>query len=117
MGILFVVLSNIFAIIPAQIVRHAFDLVKEGITLHNLYEGMDRQEQIYNVFARNVTLYAVIILIMALLKGVFTFYMRQTIIVMSRLVENDLKNEIYHHYVRHKPGGAVCDGGALYVFG
>lgn len=98
LGILFVVLSNIFAIIPAQMVRHAFDLVKEGITLHNLYEGLEQQQNIYDVFARNVTLYAVIILVMALLKGVFTFYMRQTIIVMSRLIENDLKNEIYHHY-------------------
>jgi len=98
LGILFVVLSNVFAIIPAQIVRHAFDLVKEGITLHNQYAGLDRQAAIYDVFARNVTFYAAIILVMALLKGVFTFYMRQTIIVMSRLVENDLKNEIYHHY-------------------
>ncbi|MGV3502997.1 MAG: ABC transporter ATP-binding protein [Adhaeribacter sp.] len=98
LGILFVTLSNIFAIIPAQIVRHAFDLVYEGITLHNLYEGLDHQQSIYDVFARNVTLYAGIILVMALLKGVFTFYMRQTIIVMSRLIENDLKNEIYHHY-------------------
>jgi ATP-binding cassette, subfamily B, multidrug efflux pump len=98
LGILFVVLSNIFAIIPAQMVRHAFDLVKEGITLHNLYSGLDKQQDIYDVFARNVSLYAGIILLMALLKGVFTFYMRQTIIVMSRLIENDLKNEIYHHY-------------------
>ncbi|MGV3585497.1 MAG: ABC transporter ATP-binding protein [Adhaeribacter sp.] len=98
LGILFVVLANIFAIIPAQIVRHAFDLVKEGITLHNLYSGLDKQQDIYDVFARNVSLYAGIILVMALLKGVFTFYMRQTIIVMSRLIENDLKNEIYHHY-------------------
>jgi ATP-binding cassette subfamily B multidrug efflux pump len=98
LGILFVTLSNIFAIIPAQIVRHAFDLVNEGITLHNLYEGLGQQAVIYDVFARNVTLYAGIILVMALLKGIFTFYMRQTIIVMSRLIENDLKNEIYHHY-------------------
>ena len=98
LGILFVTLSNIFAIIPAQIVRHAFDLVNEGITLHNLYAGLNQQEAIYDVFARNVSLYAGIILLMALLKGIFTFYMRQTIIVMSRLIENDLKNEIYHHY-------------------
>ncbi len=34
----------------------------------------------------------------ALLSGIFTFIMRQTIIVMSRLVEFDLKNEIFKHY-------------------
>ena len=52
LGILFVTLSNIFAIIPAQIVRHAFDLVNEGITLHNLYAGLNQQAAIYDVFAR-----------------------------------------------------------------
>ncbi|MEQ9305423.1 MAG: ABC transporter ATP-binding protein, partial [Marinoscillum sp.] len=34
----------------------------------------------------------------ALLRGVFLFFMRQTIIVMSRHIEYDLKNEIYEHY-------------------
>ena len=35
---------------------------------------------------------------MALLKGIFMFLMRQTIIVMSRYIEYDMKNEIYEHY-------------------
>ncbi len=35
---------------------------------------------------------------MALLKGIFMFLMRQTIIVMSRHIEYDMKNEIYAHY-------------------
>ena len=35
---------------------------------------------------------------MALIKGIFLFFKRQTLIVMSRLIENDLKNEIYQHY-------------------
>jgi ATP-binding cassette subfamily B protein len=42
--------------------------------------------------------FAGLVLLMALLKGVFTFFMRQTIIVMSRMIEYDLKNEIYEHY-------------------
>ncbi len=42
--------------------------------------------------------FAGLVLLMALLKGVFTFFMRQTIIIMSRLIEYDLKNEIYAHY-------------------
>src|SRR5690606_30700769 len=42
--------------------------------------------------------FAGLVLLMALLKGVFTFFTRQTIIVMSRLIEYDLKNEIYQHY-------------------
>jgi ATP-binding cassette, subfamily B, multidrug efflux pump len=97
-GIVFVAVSNLFAIIPAQIVRHAFDLVKEGISLYGLHEGLARQEVVYDQFARSIFFYAALILIMALLRGVFLFLMRQTIIVMSRLIENDLKNEIYEHY-------------------
>ncbi|MDX5346382.1 MAG: ABC transporter, partial [Hymenobacteraceae bacterium] len=97
-GIVFVIISNIFQIIPAQVVRYAFDLVKEGISLHQLYAGTAQQETVYEVFARNILLYGGVIVLMALLRGIFLFMMRQTIIVMSRLIENDLKNEIYEHY-------------------
>ena len=38
------------------------------------------------------------LILFALLKGVFMFFMRQTIIVMSRLIEFDIKNEIFKHY-------------------
>lgn len=98
LGTLFIIISNIFGIIPAQIVRYAFNLIVEGINQYHLFAGTSKQTEIYNVFARNVTLYGGLIILLALLKGVFTFYMRQTIIVMSRLVENDMKNEIYAHY-------------------
>jgi ATP-binding cassette subfamily B multidrug efflux pump len=97
-GVVFVAISNLFAIIPAQVVRHAFDLVKDGIKLHDLYKGTGFQDEVYSVFARNILFYGALIVLMALLRGVFLFLMRQTIIVMSRLVENDLKNDIYAHY-------------------
>nr|WP_246853796.1 ABC transporter ATP-binding protein [Rufibacter aurantiacus] len=97
-GIVFVIVSNIFAIIPAQVVRHAFDLVREGITMYNLHDGFAQQEDVYDSFARSTLFYGAVIVLMALLRGIFLFFMRQTIIVMSRLIENDLKNEIYAHY-------------------
>ena len=37
-------------------------------------------------------------LVVALLAGMFTFFMRQTIIVVSRLIEFDMKNDLYDHY-------------------
>ena len=43
-------------------------------------------------------MYGLIILSMAILRGVFLFLVRQTIIAMSRHIEFDLKNEIYDHY-------------------
>ncbi|KAA9331285.1 ABC transporter ATP-binding protein [Hymenobacter busanensis] len=97
-GVLFVALSTLLAIFPAQIVRYAFDLVQEGIDLYHLYNGTSAQQEIYSLFGRNLVLYGGLIILMALLRGVFLFFMRQTLIVMSRLIENDQKNEIYQHY-------------------
>lgn len=98
LGTIFIIISNVFAIIPAQIVRHAFDLVRENIMTYRLFEEAEMQGKFYTIFAGSIFLYGAIILLMALLRGVFLFLMRQTIIVMSRLIEFDLKNEIYMHY-------------------
>ena len=98
LGIVFVIIANIFAIVPAQVVRNTFDLVKNTIDLYFLYQGTGKQQEIYAMFASSVVVYGLIIVGMALLRGVFMFFMRQTIIVMSRLVEYDQKNEIYAHY-------------------
>ena len=97
-GVLFVVLSTLLAIWPAQLVRYAFDLVNEGIDLYHLFAGTPAQAAVYKVFGRNVLFYGMLIIVLALLRGIFLFFMRQTLIVMSRLIENDQKNQIYRHY-------------------
>jgi len=98
LGLLFIIISNVFAIIPAQIVRRSINLVEENIALYRLYDGFELQELIYDIFANSIFIYGAAILAMALLKGFFTFLTRQTIIVVSRLIEFDLKNDIYAHY-------------------
>nr|WP_246601915.1 ABC transporter ATP-binding protein [Hymenobacter profundi] len=95
---MFVALSTLLAIFPAQIVRYAFDLVSEGIDLYHLYAGTEAQSSVYKLFGRNVLLYGALIILLAVLRGIFLFYTRQTLIVMSRLIENDQKNEIFQHY-------------------
>ncbi len=98
-GTIFTVISNIFSIAPAPIVRHAFDLIEESIDIYRLHTGFKTQQNIlYDIFAYNVLIYGLLILLMALLRGIFLFFMRQTLIVMSRHVEYDMKNEIYAHY-------------------
>ncbi|MDP2412802.1 ABC transporter ATP-binding protein [Daejeonella sp.] len=97
-GILFVIISNLFAVLPAQVIRIAFDLVNENIALFRLFDGFDRQELISRVFGHSLLLFGIIVLLLALLRGIFLFFMRQTIILMSRHIEYDLKNEIYQHY-------------------
>ncbi len=98
LGILFVIISNAFQIIPASLVRLAIDYVTENIPYYQSLDGLGSQESVYDDIALNILMFAGLILLMALLRGVFLFMVRQTIIVMSRLIEFDLKNEIYAHY-------------------
>jgi len=98
MGLLFVIISNLFKIYPAQMVRYSIDLVVDNIRVYRSFTGSEIQSDFFTIFARGILLYAVLILAMALLHGVFLYFVRQTLIVMSRLVEYDLKNEIFEHY-------------------
>ncbi|MEX8547172.1 MAG: ABC transporter ATP-binding protein [Mucilaginibacter sp.] len=97
-GIFFVIVSNIFGVLPAPVIRLSFDLVTENIRIYHLYNGFDRQKIIYDFLGQSLLLFGAIVLAMALLRGLFLFFMRQTIILMSRHIEFDLKNEIYNHY-------------------
>ena len=97
-GVLFVIISNIFGVLPAKVIQIAFDLVTENISLFRLFSGFERQELIYQVFGYSLLLFGITVLLLALLRGIFLFFMRQTIILMSRHIEYDLKNEIYQHY-------------------
>lgn len=98
LGILFTIITNIFQIIPARMVRHSLDLIINNISLYRSYQGLIIQDSYYSIFVKYVLFYGVIILLLALLRGFFLFLVRQTLIVMSRLIEFDLKNEIYTHY-------------------
>jgi ATP-binding cassette subfamily B protein len=97
-GLLFIVIGNIFQILPAQMVRYSIDLVVENIRVYRSFGGSSSQDAFFNFFARGIFFYAILILGMALLRGIFLYYQRQTLIVMSRLIEYDLKNEIFEHY-------------------
>ena len=56
------------------------------------------QEEYYQTLLFSFLLFGVFLLVSALLKGVFTFFMRYTIIMVSRFIEYDIKNEIYKKY-------------------
>ncbi|MGV3545893.1 MAG: ABC transporter ATP-binding protein [Pedobacter sp.] len=99
-GVLFVVISNIFGVVPAQVIGHAFNLITENITIYRLYNGFDRQTIVYDIFGYSLLFFGALILFLYLLRGLFLFFMRQTIILMSRHIEFDMKNDIYAHYQR-----------------
>jgi ATP-binding cassette subfamily B protein len=97
-GIVFTLISNLFGIVPAQVVRHALEMVKANIDLYFLFENSSLQVSSYKIITFSIAIFGILILAMAILKGIFLFAVRQTLIVMSRHVEYDLKNEIYAHY-------------------
>ena len=90
-GSIFIIIANLFALYPAEFVREAFDAV-----LLNINEENKKKSNISYILLK----YSVLIISFAILKGVFMFFMRQTIIVMSRKIEFDLKNKIYQQYQR-----------------
>lgn len=98
LGILFVLISNWFGVLPPQIIRHAIDLIVISIDTYRMFEGSSLQEAFYGVFTGFLLLFAALVLTLSVLKGLFMYFMRQTIIVMSRWIEYDLKNELYDKY-------------------
>jgi ATP-binding cassette subfamily B protein len=86
LGILFVALNNFFAVYSIKYVQEAVDYVAK--------HKSDSMSEIVH----QMLIYGSLIIGMALTMGLFMFMMRQTIIVMSRLIEYDLKNEVYEHY-------------------
>ena len=98
LGIAFVVLSNLFAIYPAQMVRSSFDLVAGQIeNISGISDSSSKEAALQNL-KNEVLWYGFLIVAMALVRGLFLFFMRQTIIVMSRHIEFDQKNDIYLKY-------------------
>jgi ATP-binding cassette subfamily B protein len=97
-GIIFVIIANLFAVLPAQVIRTTFNLVSENIAIYRLFIGFERQAIVLQLFGYSVLFFGVVVLLLALIRGLFLFFMRQTIILMSRHIEYDLKNEIYSHY-------------------
>ena len=92
-GTLFILFSTVFAIFPATLIRETFNLIEGGYNEYSAGNSGVKDEIISDVI-----FYASAIILAALVRGIFMYMMRQTIIVASRNIEYDLKNEVYYHY-------------------
>ncbi|RYY98158.1 MAG: ABC transporter ATP-binding protein [Chitinophagaceae bacterium] len=116
-GILFILISNYFGVLAPQVTGFIIDYVQRALKLPG-YEPKPQAAN-YDVLVRKfidfiegqqypvgtiVAIAGVTILVLALLRGLFMFFMRQTIIVMSRHIEYDQKNEVYAHYQKLDAG-------------
>ncbi|HEU4471591.1 MAG TPA: ABC transporter ATP-binding protein [Flavisolibacter sp.] len=108
-GMFFIVISNYFNVLQPQVTGFIINFVQRDLPGYQpravspaydisvrwfigLIEGMNLPG------FRVVVVCGVVILLLALLRGFFMFLMRQTIIVMSRHIEFDQKNEVFAHY-------------------
>ncbi|MBI5915782.1 MAG: ABC transporter ATP-binding protein [Bacteroidetes bacterium] len=97
-GILFIFISNYFLSLQPQMIRQALDLVIENIALYRMYDGFESQSIVFAHFGKTLLFFGFVVLALAFLMGCFLFLVRQTIIVMSRLIEYDLRKETFRHY-------------------
>lgn len=107
-GIILVIATNYLAVLAPQITGYVVGLVQEKlpggkpttpIQPDLIISGiMGLSDYFKFSFGWLITFCSVTILILAIIRGVFMFFMRQTIIVMSRHIEYDQKNQVYEHY-------------------
>ena len=107
-GMLLVIATNYLAVLAPQITGYVVGLVQAKLPGGKPIAGASNDliiRAIAGISASNhlsfgwlITFCSITILVLAILRGVFMFFMRQTIIVMSRHIEYDQKNQVYEHY-------------------
>ena len=98
LGIFFVAISNYFRVLQPKIIRYSLDIVVENISLYPTFDGFNAQGQLLKSIGSTLLFFMFLVIAFALMMGFFMYFMRQTLIVMSRMIEYDLRNEIYAHY-------------------
>jgi len=94
MGILCVILSNFFAIYVPVFVRQGLD----DAYFNSQLFGYAQSSILYKLIVYNALGFGFAIVLASVLKGVFMFFMRQTLVVASREIEYDQKNELFLKY-------------------
>ena len=87
-GVIITIVSKIFVLFTPRFVGDSINIISDRLDGKITYE----------VFKTDLITNVLLIIGAAVVAGVFTFLMRQTIINVSRYIEYDLKNEIYQHY-------------------
>ena len=95
-GFLFILLANLFKTYNPAVVRNAVNSVSEKLC--NVGSAVNGKDYLLGQLAITLLIFLATYIIVALLEGLFTFLMLQTIIVVSRLMEYDIKNDMYTHY-------------------
>lgn len=112
-GIFFVVASNYFGVLAPEITGFVVNAVQQHLPGAKPAHSHEAYNSVVNAFvgwvqtmsfSQLVLICSLTILELALLRGFFMFMMRQTLVVMSRHIEYDMKNEVYEHYQKLDAG-------------
>jgi ATP-binding cassette, subfamily B, multidrug efflux pump len=114
-GLLSAVASAVAAIIVPMVVRQAVDSIPRMVANYKAFEGTEVGDYLYAQFFVTLLGFGGVILGLSLLSGVFSFLMRQTVVVASRHIEYDLRNRLYDHlqrlshrfYIGHATGDLI----------
>ena len=112
LGIVFIVLSNYFRILSPQLTGYVVNTVVQKVDAATAAKTIKEAAPkgydffVYKIiavldsknFGERFLWCGIILLLLAVISGIFMFLMRQTIIVMSRLIEYDQKNQVFTHY-------------------
>lgn len=110
LGIIFIILSNYFRILSPQVTKYVLNTVAGSLQKNSTavtsttvnYDPLVKKLFINSLVSASlknkIFVSGIILLALALISGFFMFLMRQTIIVMSRHIEYEQKNEIFNHY-------------------
>lgn len=114
-GLLCAVTSAVFSIIVPMVVRQAIDSIPRFVATYRAFEGTPLESYVYADAFASLATFGAIILALSLGSGLFSFLMRQTVVVASRHIEFDLRNRLYDQmqtlshdfYLQHATGDLI----------
>ena len=88
-GIIITIIARIFALVAPNLIGNSITLIEQYSLKKTIELDFLKAELLQNI---------IFIVLSALISGLFTFLMRQTLINVSRFIEFDLKNEVFSKY-------------------
>ncbi|WP_033956290.1 ABC transporter ATP-binding protein [Psychroserpens jangbogonensis] len=90
LGVAITIIAKIFALFTPRLIGKSITLISKAL----------KNEISIDVFKEELAINIIYLIGAAVIAGLFTFLMRQTLINVSRYIEFDLKNEVYQQYQR-----------------
>lgn len=94
-GLLAAMVSSSFAIMVPMVVRQVVDIIPRFVVVYRAFEGTAAVAPLYGHFFISLFFFGLLIIALSIGSGIFSFLMRQTIVVASRHIEYDLRNQLY----------------------